>query len=88
MARISLYRRGIVINYPPNAAAKAGSCIFIHVWRRPGSGTLGCIAASESNVQALQTFAASVASRQGAAVAAILPAKTLARLRDCLPAHD
>ena len=31
-----LYRRGLVVDYPTDAANKAGSCIFIHVWRRPG----------------------------------------------------
>jgi D-alanyl-D-alanine dipeptidase len=32
MGRIlPMYRRGIVVNYPTNARAQAGSCIFIHI---------------------------------------------------------
>jgi D-alanyl-D-alanine dipeptidase len=79
MRRSPLYRRGIVVQYPTDAAARAGSCIFIHVWRNPGSGTAGCLALPEARVAALQEFAAQ------AAVLAILPAAALERLADCLP---
>jgi L,D-peptidoglycan transpeptidase YkuD (ErfK/YbiS/YcfS/YnhG family) len=80
MATIRLYRRGLVVNYPPNAARRAGSCIFIHVWRRPTSGTLGCIATSDVNIQRLQTFI----SGHRAALA-ILPETARDRLGNCLP---
>lgn len=80
MAKIGLYRRGLFVNYPPNAAKRAGSCIFVHVWRRPDSPTVGCVAASEIDVSRLQSFAAG----QGTAIA-ILPETTLDRLQGCLP---
>ena len=74
------YRQGLVVDYPTNAAARAGSCIFIHVWRSPDRPTAGCVALSEARVKALQDFAAP------SAVLAILPAEALRRLPGCLPA--
>lgn len=79
MRRISLYRRGLVINYPTDALAKAGSCIFIHVWRAANRGTAGCVALPERRVAALQDFA------EGGAAIAILPETALRRFGDCLP---
>lgn len=80
MHAVDLYRRGLVIDYPTDAAHRAGSCIFIHVWRAPGRGTAGCVALPEAGVAALQEFA-----RDGAAIA-ILPLKAFERFRGCLPA--
>ncbi len=80
MAKISLYRQGLFINYPPNAKKRAGSCIFVHVWRRPNSPTVGCVATSEANVGRLQAFA----SGHPAAIA-ILPQPVRARFGNCLP---
>ncbi|MEO6760416.1 MAG: L,D-transpeptidase family protein [Saprospiraceae bacterium] len=47
------YKWGIFVlqNLPPKDAA--GSCIFFHLWRAPGSGTLGCTAMTEPNLLAL-----------------------------------
>jgi zinc D-Ala-D-Ala dipeptidase len=48
MRSIDLYRLGVVVDYnarPP--AAGRGSCIFLHVWRGPGSSTAGCTAMAE-----------------------------------------
>jgi L,D-peptidoglycan transpeptidase YkuD (ErfK/YbiS/YcfS/YnhG family) len=75
-----LYRQGLVVDYPTDAAARAGSCIFIHVWRSPHGATNGCVALAEAHVTALQDFAAS------GAVVAILPRAAQARLPGCLPA--
>ena len=58
MRKIDLYRRGLVVDYPTDRAARAGSCIFIHVWRGEGRGTAGCVALPEARVAALQEFAA------------------------------
>ncbi len=80
MAKISLYRQGLVVNYPPNAKKRAGSCIFVHVWRRPNSPTVGCVAASAANVDRMQRFAAG-----GATAIAILPETARARFGNCLP---
>lgn len=75
-----LYRRGLVVRYPTDAATRAGSCIFIHVWKSPTSGTAGCIALPEARVAALQTFA-----RQPGAVLAVLPETAVEPLAQCLP---
>jgi L,D-peptidoglycan transpeptidase YkuD (ErfK/YbiS/YcfS/YnhG family) len=77
----SNYRQGLVVDYPTDAARRAGSCIFIHVWRAPGRATNGCVALPEARVKALQAFAA-----EGTALA-ILPRHALPRLpAGCLPA--
>jgi len=81
MGTSSLYRRGLATNYPTDAAHKAGSCIFLHVWRSPGSGTSGCVTMPEERVAALQQFA-----NGHRTVLALLPESTLGRLADCLPA--
>jgi L,D-peptidoglycan transpeptidase YkuD (ErfK/YbiS/YcfS/YnhG family) len=76
---LPMYRRGLIVDYPTDAKKKAGSCIFIHVWRSPTSGTAGCVAVPEPRVEALQDFAAD------GAVLAILPRGALDRLRGCVP---
>jgi L,D-peptidoglycan transpeptidase YkuD (ErfK/YbiS/YcfS/YnhG family) len=80
MSRIlPMYRRGLLVDYPTDAKKQAGSCIFIHVWRSPTTGTAGCVAMPEPRVEALQDFAA------GGAVLAILPRGALDRLSGCVP---
>ena len=80
MSRVlPMYRRGLLVEYPTDARRRAGSCIFIHVWRSPTTGTAGCVAIPEPRVEALQDFAA------GGAVLAILPRGALDRLPGCLP---
>ena len=76
---LPMYRRGLLVDYPTDAAARAGSCIFIHVWRAPNRGTGGCVSMPEARVEALQDFA------ETGAVLAILPRHALGRLRGCLP---
>ena len=79
MWRVREYRRGLLVDYPTDAKARAGSCIFIHVRRPGGSGTAGCVALAEPEVAALQDFA------QSGAVLAILPRAALERFKGCLP---
>lgn len=79
MRKVALYRQGLVVDYASDAAARAGSCIFIHVWRSPDQGTAGCIALPEERVTVLQSF------RQPGAVIAILPQAAAERLATCLP---
>ena len=76
---LPMYRRGLVVDYPADGKARAGSCIFIHVWRSASSGTAGCVSMPEARVEALQDFAA------GGAVLAILPQAALGRFGACLP---
>lgn len=47
------YKWGIFVKHNMPAKAEAGSCIFFHLWRKPGSGTLGCTAMAEENMLAL-----------------------------------
>ncbi len=37
----------------PDIKSDCGSCIFFHVWRKPGSPTEGCTAMSEENIREL-----------------------------------
>jgi D-alanyl-D-alanine dipeptidase len=76
---LPMYRRGIRVDYPTDARARAGSCIFIHVWRSPTVGTAGCVALPEERLEALMDFT------EPGAVVAILPRPALDRLSGCLP---
>lgn len=77
---LPMYRRGLLVDYPTNIAARAGSCIFIHVWRSPVKGTGGCVSMPEVRLEALQDFA-----EGGGAVLAIIPRAALGRFGTCLP---
>lgn len=79
MWRVPEYRQGLLVDYPTDAKARAGSCIFIHVRKPNASGTAGCVAVPEADVMALQDFSA------GGAVLAVLPRQALERFRGCLP---
>jgi L,D-peptidoglycan transpeptidase YkuD (ErfK/YbiS/YcfS/YnhG family) len=79
MRGVGLYRNGLVVDYPTDAARKDGSCIFIHIWRGSDRGTVGCIALTEEKVETLQAFA------DDGAVIAILPDTARARFGSCLP---
>jgi L,D-peptidoglycan transpeptidase YkuD (ErfK/YbiS/YcfS/YnhG family) len=80
MWRIAAYRHGLLVDYPTDRLARAGSCIFIHI-RMPGAaGTAGCVAIAEPDMIALQDFA------EPGAVLAILPEVARSRLSGCLPA--
>lgn len=80
MAKEMLYRRGVVVDYPADAANKAGSCIFIHVWRLPGKGTAGCVALDETDVTELRAWAV-----EKPTAIAIFSVAAKARFASCLP---
>jgi L,D-peptidoglycan transpeptidase YkuD (ErfK/YbiS/YcfS/YnhG family) len=49
-----LYRWGIVVDHnadPPTSGS--GSCIFLHVWRGTGEGTVGCTAMPQEQLEAI-----------------------------------
>ena len=46
----SLYSWGVFVGHNPDAVEQGGSCIFMHVWRGPDLGTLGCTAMSYNNM--------------------------------------
>ena len=49
-----LYRWGILVEHnSAPAAAGAGSCIFMHIWRGPGQPTVGCTAMAQENLESL-----------------------------------
>ncbi len=50
------YKWGIFVNHNIPSEPGAGSCIFFHLWRKPGSGTLGCTAMAEDNLLALMQW--------------------------------
>ncbi|HEY1311735.1 MAG TPA: hypothetical protein VGF02_12365 [Pseudolabrys sp.] len=81
MWRVPEYARGLLVDYPSNRKARAGSCIFIHLQLPGRTGTNGCVALGEPQLEAVQDF-----SRDGA-VLAILPRQALARFKGCLPAN-
>jgi L,D-peptidoglycan transpeptidase YkuD (ErfK/YbiS/YcfS/YnhG family) len=81
MGAMPRYRRGLIVDYPTDAANRAGSCIFIHVWKSPRSGTSGCLTLPENRVSALQKFA-----DEHATVLALVPQSALGKLSGCLPA--
>jgi len=83
MWAIDLYRKGILVDYPTSRTAKAGSCIFVHVWSGPDKPTVGCVAASEPTVKRLQKW---VNDPDAKAVIAIVPVKAQDRFLG-LPGH-
>ncbi len=48
-----LYRLGVFVAHNTPAVAGAGSCIFLHIWNGPDSGTVGCTAMERSNIETL-----------------------------------
>jgi L,D-peptidoglycan transpeptidase YkuD (ErfK/YbiS/YcfS/YnhG family) len=79
MRDTSLFRNGLFVDYPSDAATKRGSCIFVHVWKSPDTATSGCVALPEPRVTALQDFAAA------GAVLGVLPDTARDRFAGCLP---
>ena len=81
MGVITRFRRGLIIDYPTDAANRAGSCIFIHIQKKdPTSGTAGCLNLPENRVAALQKFA-----NKHPTVLVLIPESALGKLGDCLP---
>lgn len=47
------YKKGIFVAHNPANVPRAGSCIFVHLWKAPGSPTAGCTAMAEPRMDAL-----------------------------------
>ena len=72
-----LYRYGLLVNNnAPDTEPGAGSCIFFHIWRRPGAPTAGCTAMNTAAIQVILAWLDS--TRQPVLVQ--LPEADLARL--------
>lgn len=63
-------------NSPPNCGC--GSCIFIHVWRKPGAVTEGCTAMEKENILELMRWL----DPAGSPLLVQLPDDVYARMRD------
>ncbi|MFN0215194.1 MAG: L,D-transpeptidase [Saprospiraceae bacterium] len=50
------YKWGIFVNHNVPAEPECGSCIFFHLWKKPGSGTLGCTAMAEDDLLSLMQW--------------------------------
>ncbi|MHC1711186.1 MAG: L,D-transpeptidase [Solidesulfovibrio sp.] len=49
-----LYRYGLMVDHnAPDTKPGAGSCIFLHLWRRPGAPTVGCTAMNQPAMLAI-----------------------------------
>lgn len=55
MAAIPVYERGLVVDYPTSREEKAGSCIFLHIWRGQASAPLGASRRQNPRSQACKT---------------------------------
>lgn len=52
-----LYRWGIFVDHNSNPPATGGgSCIFLHIWRGPGQGTVGCTAMAGSDIESVLSW--------------------------------
>ncbi len=52
-----LYRWGIVVDHNSDPIKPGrGSCIFMHIWRRPGQGTVGCTAMPQEKLEAVLSW--------------------------------
>lgn len=52
-----MYQLGVIIEYNTDlVVAGKGSAIFLHVWRRPGVPTTGCVALSAENLARIVTW--------------------------------
>ncbi|QWU99023.1 L,D-transpeptidase family protein [Francisella salimarina] len=57
MSEIAIYKYGVEILYNTNPAiAKKGSCIFMHIWKSPTTGTEGCTAMVEDDIRDIQSY--------------------------------
>jgi L,D-peptidoglycan transpeptidase YkuD (ErfK/YbiS/YcfS/YnhG family) len=73
-------KRGMLVDYPARRGAKAGSCIFLHVWNGDSAGTNARIAMPEDRLTVLQNWSA-----QGFTAIAIVSEDAASRFKGCLP---
>ena len=80
MHTVARYKLGLMVDYPTDARARGGSCIFVHIQRSSTSPTAGCVALPEDRVAAWQDFS------ESGAVLVTAPKDWLDRFAGCLPA--
>jgi len=78
MRSIDLYRLGVVVRYNAQPVRRGrGSCIFLHIWRAPGSPTSGCTAMPAADLETVVRWM----DPQRRPMLVQLPAAEYARLR-------
>ena len=83
MSAVPGLKRGMIVDYPARRGAKAGSCIFLHVWDGDSAGTKARIAMPEDRLAVLQNW-----SVQGFTAIAIVSEEAAPRFRGCLPLNS
>ncbi len=76
-------KRGLIVDYPARRGAKAGSCIFIHVWDGAEAGTKARIGMPEERVSVLQEW-----SSKGFTAIAVVTEAAAPRFKGCLPLNS
>ncbi len=76
-------KRGMIVDYPARRGAKAGSCVFIHVWESDSAGTNARIAMPEDRLTVLQKWSAA-----GFTAVAIVTEDAVPRFKGCLPLNS
>ena len=84
MSAVPGLRRGLMVDYPARRGAKAGSCIFIHVWDGAEAGTNARIGMPEERVTVLQEWS----SKGFTAIAIVSRAGAPTASRGCLPLNS
>ncbi len=51
--RDELYRVGVEVAHNQGAVPQGGSCIFLHIWRGPGTTTSGCTAMASTDMESI-----------------------------------
>ena len=73
-------KSGMIVDYPARRGAKAGSCIFVHVWDGAEAGTKARIGMPEDRIAVLQKW-----SSKGFTAIAIVTEDAAPRFKGCLP---
>jgi hypothetical protein len=83
MSAVPGFKRALMVDYPARRGAKAGSCIFIHVWGGAEAGTKARIGMPEERVSVLQEW-----SSKGFTAIAVLSEEAAPRFKGCLPLNS
>jgi D-alanyl-D-alanine dipeptidase len=83
MSTVPGLKRAIMVDYPARRGAKAGSCIFVHVWDGADKGTNARIGMPEERVAELQEW-----SGKGFTAIAIVAENAADRFKGCLPINS
>ncbi len=83
MSAVPGLKRALMVDYPARRGAKAGSCIFVHVWDGADKGTNARIGMPEDRVAVLQQW-----SSQRFTAIAIVTEDAASRFKSCLPLNS